>query len=147
MCRYAMSGPYKEHYACFGCRKMFRRPSARELAHPPSEGEAPVAPCPQCTLPMVNLGLDFKAPRQGDREQWKALAALYAHGYTFHSCGCAGPGPRPQRLREVEPFVREQERLRAEEARERRLAAEEAERQLRRRKSAEDKANQMKLAT
>jgi hypothetical protein len=26
MCRYAMSGPYKEHFACFSCRKAFKQP-------------------------------------------------------------------------------------------------------------------------
>lgn len=27
MCRYAYSGPYKIHYACFDCRKAFKQPS------------------------------------------------------------------------------------------------------------------------
>lgn len=26
MCRYAFSGPYKSHYACFACRKAFKQP-------------------------------------------------------------------------------------------------------------------------
>lgn len=30
MCRYAYSGPYKIHYACFECRKAFKQPSPED---------------------------------------------------------------------------------------------------------------------
>jgi len=116
---------------------MFRQLSAGRMAHPPKEGEPRVAPCPQCGEVMINLGKDFKAPKQGDVEQWKKVQLLYQHGYTFHSCGCGGPGPRPEKLREVEAFVQEQARLRAELDREQRLAAEAAERNRKRKKAAQ----------
>ena len=128
MCRYGLYGPYKAHFACFDCRKMFRRPARCELARPPRKDEQAVAPCPQCGVPMHDLGLDFKAPKQTDVEQWEKVAALHRHGYTFHSCGCGGPGPRPPRLKDVGPFLMEQQRLRADFERLQRLSTEAANR-------------------
>lgn len=31
MCRYAIYGPYKDIYACFKCRKVFKQTSASKL--------------------------------------------------------------------------------------------------------------------
>src|SRR5690554_6221330 len=92
MCRYAIYGPYKEHYACFHCRKCFRYHQA--------------SVCPQCRGPLYPMGLDFKAPKQKDKEQWKVLKILYDHGITFHSCGCSGPGYRPTRMKELPAFLK-----------------------------------------
>lgn len=136
MCRYAEYGPYKCHFACFYCRKMFRRAPDADLVRPVAMGEERVAHCAECGAEMVDLGLDFKAPRQRDREQWEKVELLYRHGYTFHSCGCSGPGPRPNRLKEVPVFLVEQERERREWLRRQRLAAE-AELRDRRRKQRE----------
>ena len=116
MCRYAQY-PYKEHYACFSCRKMFRQPIRHEMTRPIRSEEKRVAPCPQCAIPMTNMGKDFKAPRQTDVKQWQKVQTLYAHGYSFNSCGCSGPGPRPATLKEVKPFLAEQKRLKTEQAR------------------------------
>jgi hypothetical protein len=132
MCRYAMYGPYKDHYACFACRKMFRKPGAGEMARPPRQDEVREVPCPQCGAPMKDMGLDFKAPKQMDVKQWKKVAMLYARGIAFHSCGCGGPGPRPATLREVAPFLAEQESLREEHARRENAARWDAERAQRR---------------
>jgi hypothetical protein len=52
------------------------------------------------------MGLDFKAPKRKDKEQWKVVEILYEHGITFYSCGCGGPGYRPTRLREVPAFLK-----------------------------------------
>jgi len=32
MCRYAFTGPYKRHFACFRCRKGFKRPPVADRA-------------------------------------------------------------------------------------------------------------------
>jgi hypothetical protein len=85
---------------------------------------------------MHSLGLDFKAPKQSDVEQWAKVELLHRNGYDFGSCGCSGPGPRPERLRDVGPFLVEQERLRREAERTHRLAAAEEERRRKRKKSA-----------
>ena len=105
MCRYAAT--YKLHYACFGCRKMFRQPPLYELAVDPQPTTVTgrVVPCPQCGERMHDLGLDFKAPKQRDLEQWEKVKLLHDHGIRFQSCGCSGPGPRPARLRDVPAFL------------------------------------------
>jgi len=91
MCRYAWKN-YKEHYACFACRKMFRplqaeNESARE--------------CPECKRSMKAMGKDFKAPPQRDVRAWRAIEE---REYTFFSCGC-GSGVSPD-LRGVQKIVR-----------------------------------------
>lgn len=120
MCRYAQY-TYKEHYACFACRKMFRQPMRHEMARPIAREEKRVSPCPQCGQAMTNLGKDFKAPRQTDVKQWQKVQELYANGYSFGSCGCCGPGPRPATLQDVKPFLAEQKRLNKERVRQARI--------------------------
>ena len=109
MCRYGMYGPYKQHYACFDCRKAFKR-------HPDSDlpdhviRERPddaVVPCPDCNQNMHCMGFDFEAPKKSDIKQWAKVALLYRHGFAYHSCGCCGPGYRPECLKEVETFIHE----------------------------------------
>jgi len=51
------------------------------------------------------MGHDFKAPKQNDIKQWSKVEALYNNGFTYHSCGCGGPGYRPAKLSEVDEFV------------------------------------------
>src|SRR5262245_24390765 len=53
-----------EHWVCFECRKMFKRPFRAE-----NDGLDPTAParpyvCPQCRKPMINMGLYFEPPRR-----------------------------------------------------------------------------------
>ena len=122
MCRYAHYGPYKSHFACFECRKMFRRAYEErehyEMRHGMTRSEAmslPV-PCPQCGRPMHNMGLDFKAPRQHETTQWEKVRLLFAHGYRWSSCGC-GPGFTVATLKDVQPFLHEQARKQAERQR------------------------------
>ncbi|WP_224364266.1 hypothetical protein [Hyalangium versicolor] len=104
MCRYAMYGPYKQHYACFQCRKAFKWPlDARQ--RPPKEQSPEAVKCPQCGEPMAGMGLDFRPPRQRDTRQWQKVELLFLRGYTYHSCGCGGPGYRPRTLREVREFL------------------------------------------
>jgi DNA-directed RNA polymerase subunit RPC12/RpoP len=121
MCRYAYH-IYKHHYACFRCRKMFRKPRRHELAVPIAEDATRIVPCPQCGVAMANMGMDFKAPRQTDVKQWRKAELLYAHGFNFSSCGCNGPGPRPAALREVPSFLVEQEAHKRETVRQARIA-------------------------
>lgn len=91
MCRYATA--YKPHYACFACRKAFKRRRAGDLpSHLPDRPYR----CPQCAGPMADMGLDFAPPKQRDARAWQVLAALWTSGHTFHSCGCEGPGYRPR---------------------------------------------------
>ncbi|WP_282935952.1 hypothetical protein [Paenibacillus sp. RC67] len=55
---------------------------------------------------MKNVGHDFKAPKQTDFKQWLKVELLYNSGFSYHSCGCGGPGYRPAKLSEVEEFIK-----------------------------------------
>jgi len=107
MCRYAFSGPYRQPYACFSCRKSFHatiewdRTKARDV----------VFSCPECRQPMHSMGLDFKAPCRYDIQQWRKVKLLYKNSFTYHNCGC-GAGRRPKRLSEVPAFLQQAARLR-----------------------------------
>jgi hypothetical protein len=103
VCRYA-AHEYKRHYACFACKKAFKRRNKRDVDS--SLDEHP-ARCPQCGLLMANMGLDFAPPKMSDTKGWTAAAALFEVGETFHSCGCSGPGYRPRDPRELAAFFAE----------------------------------------
>ena len=112
MCRYAMYGPYKYIYACFNCRKVFKQTSDIELDK--AEIQNRQFKCPQCNEVMKDMGHDFKAPRQKDLKQWLKVELLYNSGFTYHSCGCGGPGYRPAKLYEVEDFIRSNRAFKSE---------------------------------
>lgn len=84
---------YKLHYACFGCRKVFKRRLWLDIKKGNAQDEAR---CPQCRKLMANMGLDFAAPPKNDVKKWEHLKNLYQVGITFHSCGCTGPGYIPR---------------------------------------------------
>ena len=102
MCRYGLSGPYKRHFACFRCRKGFKRspfPDNQPLNH------IDPAPCPDCGRKMFDMGLDFKPLKRTDTEHWAVVEFLSTNGFLYHSCGCGGPGYRPSRWSEVPAFL------------------------------------------
>lgn len=109
MCRYDVTR-YKEPFACFDCRKCFKQISRWRLPDDrrPAKGAARAVPCPQCGRLMADMGNDFKAPRQTDVAQWMKVQRLFEAGLTFHSCGCCGPGYRPEELDEVAAFIASQ---------------------------------------
>jgi hypothetical protein len=92
MCRYAMSR-YKPHYACFKCRKTYKRRLMWDIQR--DEEDQIAAKCPQCGELMANMGLDFAAPKKDDLKQWEHIKHLFTVGIAFHSCGCSGPGYIP----------------------------------------------------
>ena len=74
-----------EHWVCFECRKMFKRPFRVE-----NDGADPKTParpyvCPQCREPMINMGIYFEPPRQNDLASWKRMRMLADFGYFFYS--------------------------------------------------------------
>ena len=89
-------------HACFGCRKVFRKPLS-EVARL----------CPQCAAPMTTLGRKFHTPKSGDRAQWKEIQVLVEHGFTFDSVYRATESggrvavPYPRTLAEIPAFVAE----------------------------------------
>ena len=84
---------YKQHWACFSCKKSFKYPHSKKQV------------CPQCGKPMVAMGLDFKVPSQGDLRQWRKVKRLHQLGVHFASSGWGGPGPRPKTLRDLKELI------------------------------------------
>lgn len=84
---------YKPHYACFNCRKTFKRRLMNDI----NRGEKSVqeAKCPECGDLMASMGLDFESPKKDDVKKWEHMKTLYTVGIAFHSCGCSGPGYIP----------------------------------------------------
>lgn len=82
---------YLHPYACFRCRKSFKRATRVEA----------VLPCPDCGGPSIGLTRKFKPPKRSDEKQWKKVEALVRHGFLFWSVG----EPYPDTLQEVEAFA------------------------------------------
>ncbi len=144
MCRYAMCGPYKSHFACFACRKAFKQPAIEEwlavrgqdfayrelvnlwshraalarreaelgirLVDLQAEYRDTAHRCPVCGEPMVDMGLDFKAPRQSDAKAWRILHGMFRVGHMFHTCGCDGPGYVPRSSSQYRAYLEERRR-------------------------------------
>ena len=121
MCRYAWHN-YRDHFACFDCRKAFKYwqwgvadeaafRRDQQLRRVPRE-----IVCPDCSAPMADMGLDFRAPPKADAEAWAVLRALHAHGFTFHSCGCGVGFTPPGTVREVPAWIERHRRLSESEA-------------------------------
>src|SRR5262245_2309287 len=71
MC-FCQTGPYKEHFVCFHCRKMFKKPSFAEI-HPsqrPATYAEYLPQCPECGKSMHNMGKEFEPPRRSDLRAW-----------------------------------------------------------------------------
>lgn len=98
MCRYAFVD-YKPHYACFNCRKTFKRRLAEDLDIPAEQTTE--ARCPRCGELTADMGLDFKSPPKSGIKAWAHLKDLYSVGISFHTCGCYGPGYIPKNREEL----------------------------------------------
>ncbi len=91
--------PYSFHFACFHCRRSFKREGGRDQ----------VKKCPSCGELAINLGRHFKPPKRSDAAQWEKAAFLVRAGFLFQHVYRPGtnqePVPYPPNLREAEAFV------------------------------------------
>lgn len=101
MCRYGLT-TYKPHYACFDCKKTFKRKLLWDIS--PDTKQTVEAKCPQCSQLMANMGLDFASPKKDNVKAWSHLKTLYSVGITFHSCGCSGPGYIPNSTEKLKEY-------------------------------------------
>jgi len=69
----AQSPPHLHPFACFVCRRSFRRPGV----------ERDGAACPVCGSGAVRLSRKFKPPRRDDVAQWSKVEALVKLGFRF----------------------------------------------------------------
>jgi DNA-directed RNA polymerase subunit RPC12/RpoP len=93
---------YKPHFACFKCRKTFKRRLLNDIqgGYNKDKIETPTK-CPECGEIMADMGLDFESPKKNDIKGWNHITKLYKVGITFHSCGCTGPGYIPNNDEEL----------------------------------------------
>lgn len=104
MCRYAWNN-YKPHFVCFNCRKTYKRRLFEDIYENGDKAEEKQARCPQCGGYMADIGTEFKAPKKGDLKAWKQIEKLYQVDFTFHSCGCSGPGYVPKNEAELKELL------------------------------------------
>lgn len=75
---------YKDHFACFSCRKMVRKLSPYSVRR--AEGKASPASgllCPECGAPLHNMGKAFRPPRQSAVKQWRRIECEYRQGWRW----------------------------------------------------------------
>jgi hypothetical protein len=84
-------------HACFACRKSFKIAPRGDTS----------AVCPSCGGPLHLMGRSFKAPPAKDSEQWAKVQALYNAGFRFFSYRSVDGPPLPERLVEVDAFIRD----------------------------------------
>ena len=84
--------PALYQYACFSCRKVFKKSSGNESDR---------SLCPECSQPMAFMGTAFRAPKQSNLDQWKKAELLIAAGFRFNKDG----GPKPRTLKDVPAFL------------------------------------------
>jgi hypothetical protein len=82
---------YLHPYACFRCRRSFKRGSRTAV----------ILTCPRCAGPAIGLTRKFKPPRHDDLKQWAKVEALVRHGFLFWSVG----EPYPDTVGEVPAFA------------------------------------------
>ena len=103
-------------WACLSCRRVSKR------VWKPG---APILACALCRAPLRCVGKYFAAPRRGDREQWRKVAALLESGVVFNERDLSEPRP-PKYLSELPAFLderRERDRLAAYESEQHRAGA------------------------
>ena len=91
--------PYSFHFACFHCRRSFKRLGGRDQ----------VKRCPGCRELAINLGRHFKPPKRSDAAQWEKVEFLVRSGFLFQHVYPPGsntePVPYPETLEEAKVFV------------------------------------------
>ena len=76
---------YKQHYACFQCRKAFKKTNIQEIPKRQLQTDegGRVVHCPQCGERMPDVGYDFEPPKQGDIKGWKEAESRLQNSLDF----------------------------------------------------------------
>lgn len=74
---------YKPHYACFDCRKTFKRRLMGDI----NRDDKRIFDAPQYGTLVASMGLDFASPKMDNIKEWEHVKTLYSVGIAFHSCG------------------------------------------------------------
>ena len=62
------------HWACFDCRKSFSK-----------EASITARKCPDCSLPMTDMGPYFEPPRKAAAKRWQVMKVVADAGFRFNS--------------------------------------------------------------
>jgi len=104
---------YKQHYACFSCRKAFKKTNLMEVPkqHVHIDENGRIVYCPQCGERMPDVGLDFKPPKKDDAEDWKEAKAKISDtlDYAIRNSNLVNVQSR----RKLKKFVEEYDQKRA----------------------------------
>lgn len=94
---------YFHHYACFECRKSFKR----EYDIKKTYKDQLEKPCPECNGPSFDCGRHFKPPKSKDLQQWEKVKLLFENGFRFqHIYDANGEEiPYPETLKETKEFI------------------------------------------
>lgn len=123
MCRYGIQ--YKNTFACFKCRKGFKRRLDKDLLSQTEQRierlskaiksikkdksesllTKPIVKCPDCGGETVNLGKDLRLPKKDKQEEWLAIEYLANNHFNFFTCGCNGIGFVPHSLQEAYELI------------------------------------------
>jgi hypothetical protein len=98
-------GRFKQHYACFDCRKAFKAgdefvPVTVQTARGVRRDRVPrKVVCPDCGKVMARMGRMFRAPKRAKVKAWALLAARYGGSRRHLGAPFNEPWRRQDRLR------------------------------------------------
>ena len=87
--------PTLSQYACFSCRKVFKKP--HEYSVTPT-----VRKCPQCGGKMIAMGYKFRAPAMSDTDEWRRIERCLKEGRDYGIPTLRKQTPKPK----LEPALR-----------------------------------------
>ena len=95
-----MEPAYLIHFACFACRRSFKRKVEFGAA-------VYLKACPDCSGQAIHLGRHFKPPKRTDQKQWRKVEYLVRAGFFFQHVrsGDTGQVPYPETLEDARKFV------------------------------------------
>jgi hypothetical protein len=85
-CMNTNTGNAPRHFICLDCRKQFKIFKEHRHKNNPDGSwsyDDPPQKCPQCTIPMTEVGKNFKPPGKHQISQWKKVKLLLDNGFKF----------------------------------------------------------------
>ena len=70
-------------YACFSCRREFRKDIFKIPSFQISSESEQEFKCPQCNGELYKMDANFKAPSSVDEAKWKGIEVLHRNGFKF----------------------------------------------------------------
>ncbi len=106
---------YKQHYACFECRKAFKKTNIQEVPkerlHIDEAGQ--IVPCPQCGERMPEVGFDFEPPKKEDVKSWEEAKAriMGTLDYAIRNSNIVNVRNRKKRMKFIAEYDKKRNRV------------------------------------